>query len=130
MNKIHLLILVATSLTLSACTLPSSTLTDKSNRIATIPISPTASPSPTVSTVNQVTINDMKFSPAIISVKKGTTITWTNQDSANHRLFSSAFDSALMSQNDKFNFVATVVGTLDYQCTLHPSMTGKIIVTE
>jgi plastocyanin len=81
--------------------------------------------SPTTATIS---IKNFAFNPATITIKKGTTITWTNDDRAPHELKSSAFNSMVMSTGQSFSFVFNDSGTFDYSCSIHPSMTGKIIV--
>lgn len=76
------------------------------------------------------------FDPASDSVKVGTTVVWTNQDSASHTVTSGdpsagpsgTFDSGLIKPGDTFKHTFTSAGTTSYFCTVHPWMTGKIIV--
>jgi plastocyanin len=76
------------------------------------------------------------FDPASLSVKVGTTVTWTNQDAAAHTVTSGdpsagpsgVFDSGLIKPGNTFTHTFTTAGTTSYFCTVHPWMTGKIIV--
>ncbi|MGI0101776.1 MAG: cupredoxin domain-containing protein [Nitrosotalea sp.] len=76
------------------------------------------------------------FDPASLSVKVGTTVTWTNQDAAAHTVTSGdpsagpsgTFDSGLIKPGNTFKYTFTTPGTTSYFCTIHPWMTGKIIV--
>lgn len=76
------------------------------------------------------------FDPASLSVKIGTTVVWTNQDSAAHTVTSGTpsggpsgeFDSGLIKPGDNFKHTFTAAGTESYFCTVHPWMTGKVIV--
>ncbi|MDE1762618.1 MAG: cupredoxin domain-containing protein [Thaumarchaeota archaeon] len=76
------------------------------------------------------------FDPASDSVKVGTTVIWTNQDSVSHTVTSGdpsagpsgTFDSGLIKPGDTFKHTFTAAGTTSYFCTVHPWMTGKIIV--
>ncbi|MDE1765320.1 MAG: cupredoxin domain-containing protein [Thaumarchaeota archaeon] len=76
------------------------------------------------------------FDPASDSVKVGTTVVWTNQDSAAHTVTSGdqstgpsgTFDSGLIKPGNTFKYTFTTAGTTSYFCTIHPWMTGKIIV--
>lgn len=84
---------------------------------------------------NTVAIKDFAFSPATITVKVGTTVTWTNQDSAAHTVTSDSnskesFDSGSMAKDKTFTHTFNTAGTFDYICTFHPDMTGKVKVTE
>jgi plastocyanin len=75
------------------------------------------------------------FDPASNSVKVGTTVIWTNQDSASHTVTSGdpsagpsgTFDSGLIKPGNTFKHTFTETGTTSYFCTVHPWMTGKII---
>jgi plastocyanin len=82
-----------------------------------------------------VSLKNIQFSPKTLSVAKGTTVTWTNDDSVNHDVtktggpgpkFSSG--SGNMAQGDTFKQKLTTPGTIDYVCTVHPGMAGKITV--
>lgn len=80
-----------------------------------------------------VTIADMSFSPATITVQKGSTVTWTNQDSTPHTVTgddSGNMDSDSLSQGDTYKFTFNETGTFTYHCNFHSDMTGKVIVTE
>ncbi|HAR99921.1 MAG: Blue (Type 1) copper domain protein [Candidatus Moranbacteria bacterium GW2011_GWC2_37_73] len=77
---------------------------------------------------NTITIQNFAFSPATITVKKGTTVTWTNNDSAPHQINSATFNSNLFNKGQTFSFTFNEVGTFDYFCAIHPSMIGKVIV--
>ncbi len=84
--------------------------------------------------VNKVTIQDMAFSPANITVKKGTTVTWTNQDSIGHTVFETDGQpgphSSTLGKGQTYTFTYTTVGTFKYDCSIHPNMTGSVAVTE
>ncbi|MFZ3077633.1 MAG: cupredoxin family copper-binding protein [Candidatus Aenigmatarchaeota archaeon] len=88
---------------------------------------PSANQSPSS---NAVTIQNFAFSPATLTVKAGTTVTWTNQDSATHTVTSDsgAFDSGQLSNGGSFSQTFNTAGTFDYRCNNHPLMTAKIIV--
>ena len=78
-----------------------------------------------------VTIKDFAFDPGDLSVAKGTTVTWKNDDSATHRIKSGdgSFDSEDLKNGDSFEHTFDTAGTFDYICGIHPSMKGKITVT-
>jgi plastocyanin len=77
---------------------------------------------------NTVTIQNFAFNPGTLTVKQGTTVTWINQDSATHKIKSDTFNSPDLRQGDTYKFVFTTKGSYDYSCSIHPSMTGKIVV--
>lgn len=95
---------------------------------------PPASETPNQTTsTNSVTISDFAFSPATLTVKKGTTVTWTNKDSVAHTVTSDTgnmLDSPLFSAGETFSFTFNEVGTFSYHCTPHPQMKGTVIVTD
>ena len=84
---------------------------------------------------NTIDIKDFAFSPETLTIKKGTTVTWTNQDDARHDITpvgdASDFErSELLEQGESYNFTFNTVGTYEYICSPHPYMTGTIEVTE
>jgi len=90
-------------------------------------------PSSESSSSNKVTIANFSFSPANITVKKGTTVTWTNNDSVSHTVTADSGngpDSELLSNGQSYSFTFNDVGTFSYHCTPHPDMHGKVTVTE
>jgi plastocyanin len=76
------------------------------------------------------------FDPVQVSVKVGTTIIWTNKDSASHTVTSGnpsagpsgTFDSGLIKAGNTFQYKFSSAGATEYFCTIHPWMTGKIAV--
>jgi plastocyanin len=79
---------------------------------------------------NMVTIQNFAFSPATTTVKAGTKVTWTNQDSTTHHVVSDtgAFDSGNLNSGQSYSFTFNKTGSYPYHCSIHPSMTGTIIV--
>jgi plastocyanin len=80
---------------------------------------------------NEVWIQGMAFTPSSITVKEGTTITWTNKDAISHTVTSddNLFDSGSLGNGKTFTYTFTTTGTYQYHCSIHPSMTAKVIVT-
>jgi plastocyanin len=81
-----------------------------------------------------ITIKSFAFSPGEMTVKEGTTVTWTNLDGVGHTVVSDAgapeaISSGPISQGGSFSFTFTKPGTYPYHCSIHPSMTGSVIVT-
>jgi amicyanin len=78
----------------------------------------------------EVKIDNFTFAPQRLTVKAGTTVTWTNEDDIPHTVASStkAFKSKALDTDDKFSFTFTTPGTYEYFCSLHPHMTGAIVV--
>lgn len=86
------------------------------------------STSPSAVDTNAINIQNFAFSPATITVKKGTTVTWTNNDSAPHQIKSATFNSSQLNKGQTYSFTFNDTGTFDYSCAIHPSMLGKIII--
>lgn len=85
--------------------------------------------SPTPSTdKNVINIQGSKFSPAEITITKGETVTWINKDSVGHTVIGITFKSDLLDTGQSFKQLFNEVGTFEYNCSVHPSMIGKIIV--
>jgi plastocyanin len=78
----------------------------------------------------EVTIDNFNFSPTPLTVKRGTQITWTNADDIPHTVVNDgqAFKSKVLGTGEKFTFTAAKPGTYLYSCSIHPNMTGKIVV--
>ena len=78
----------------------------------------------------EVEIDQFAFVPQRITVKAGTTVTWINDDDAPHTITSSSklFKSKALDTEDKFAFTFTTPGTNAYFCSLHPHMTGVVVV--
>jgi len=83
---------------------------------------------------DSVEIKDYAFSPKTITVKKGTKVTWTNQDSVQHDVTSDTDgkgpSSELLSKGESYSFTFDEVGTFTYHCSPHPYMKGTVVVTE
>ena len=77
-----------------------------------------------------VAIDNFKFAAPTITVPVGTTVTWTNRDDAPHNVVSTdnAFKSPVLDTNQKFSHTFETPGTFKYYCSLHPRMTGQVIV--
>jgi plastocyanin len=80
----------------------------------------------------EVKIDNFTFGPAALTVPVGTTVTWTNKDDIPHTIVSTddprAFKSKVLDTDEKFSFTFSKPGTYPYFCSIHPKMTGKIIV--
>jgi len=78
----------------------------------------------------EVKIDNFSFTPVELKVAVGTTVTWTNGDDIPHTVVSTdkVFKSKVLDTGDKFSFTFTTAGTFPYFCSIHPKMTGKVIV--
>jgi plastocyanin len=78
-----------------------------------------------------VSIDNFTFGPQSLTVKAGTTVTWTNKDDIPHGIGSAdnAFaKSRALDTDDSFSFTFTKPGTYRYFCYIHPHMVGTIVV--
>ncbi len=89
--------------------------------------------SSTPASADKVSISDFSFSPVAITVKKGTTVTWTNNDSISHTVTSDTEhgpNSSTVSSGQTYSFTFNDEGTFNYHCSIHPQMQGTVTVTE
>lgn len=78
-----------------------------------------------------ISIANFTFAPPTLTVKAGTTVTWTNKDDIPHGIASSnnAFKkSVALDTDDSYSFTFTTPGTYQYFCYIHPHMVGSIVV--
>src|SRR5215813_2432214 len=77
-----------------------------------------------------VKIDNFSFTPASITVRAGTTIKWTNRDDIPHTVVADdkSFKSKTLDTDEEFSFTFSKPGTYSYFCSLHPKMTGKVVV--
>lgn len=80
-----------------------------------------------------VAIANFAFQPVNLHAKVGTTVTWTNRDTAPHTVTfrdSSHKSSGILRQGDSYSYTFTTAGTFAYYCDLHQYMTAQVTVTE
>jgi amicyanin len=96
------------------------------------PASASATDSPAPQGGTAVSISDFKFNPATLTVPVGTTVTWTNQDEEPHTLAAKdgSFHSPGIDTHGTYSFTFTTPGSYDYICSIHPFMTGTVVVTK
>jgi plastocyanin len=77
-----------------------------------------------------VQIGNFTFNSQMLTVKSGTTVTWTNADDIPHTVVSKdgVFKSKVLDTGDHFSFTFTKPGQFGYFCSLHPHMTASVIV--
>ena len=77
-----------------------------------------------------VKIDNFVFGPQALTVPVGATVTWTNSDDIPHTSVSTegVFKSKVLDTDEKFSYTFTKAGTYPYYCTIHPKMTGKVVV--
>lgn len=78
----------------------------------------------------EVKIDNFSFGPETLTVPVGTTVTWTNRDDIPHTVVSTdgVFKSKVRDTDEKFSYTFAKAGTYPYYCSVHPKMTGKIVV--
>jgi plastocyanin len=80
----------------------------------------------------EVKIDNFTFGPGTLTVPVGTTVTWTNKDDIPHTVVSTddskTFKSKVLDTDEKFSFTFSKAGTYPYFCSIHPKMTGKVVV--
>ena len=90
-----------------------------------------ATGSPAAVAGDQVSIDNFAFAPATLTVKVGTTVTWTNRDEEPHTVAASdgSFHSPGMGTGATFSHTFSTAGKFDYVCSIHPMMQGTVVVT-
>jgi plastocyanin len=78
----------------------------------------------------EVKIDSFAFGPGTLTVAVGTKVTWTNRDDIPHTVVSSggAFRSKVLATGEEFSYIFAKAGTFPYFCSIHPQMTGKVVV--
>ena len=120
-------LLIAASLAIGACSAGSSPSPAATAPPASVPPSAGGGGS-----ASAVTMQNLAFNPAALTVKVGTKVTWTNQDSTAHTV---TFDtggatSDNLAQSATYKQTFSTAGTLTYHCKIHSTMTGTVTVTQ
>jgi plastocyanin len=78
----------------------------------------------------QVMVDNFSFTPATAAIPVGTTVTWTNHDDIPHNVVSpdQKFKSPVLDTDETFSHTFDVAGTYKYYCSIHPRMTGQVVV--
>jgi plastocyanin len=80
----------------------------------------------------EVKIDNFSFGPGVLTVAVGTTVTWINHDDIPHTVVSTddpkAFKSKVLDTDEKFSYTFAKPGSYPYFCSVHPKMTGKVVV--
>jgi plastocyanin len=78
----------------------------------------------------EVRIDNFSFEPQTLTVAVGTEVVWVNRDDIPHTIVSAdgIFKSKVRDTDEKFSYRFAKSGTYSYYCSLHPKMTGKIVV--
>ena len=108
--------------------------TSNNSNAPTTPTSAKQNPSssnPTGTNTEKIQIKSFAFSPESLTIKAGTSVEWTNFDSASHTIVGNngiEINSPQLSKGQTYTTTFTNLGEYNYHCSIHPSMKGKIIV--
>ena len=85
---------------------------------------------PSTPLASEITIDNFTFGPTEVKVPVGTTVTWINHDDIPHTVVHAdkTFKSKVLDTDDRFSFTFTKAGTFPYFCSIHPKMTGTVVV--
>jgi len=78
----------------------------------------------------EITIDNFSFTPPDAKVPVGATVTWANHDDIPHTVVSTdkVFKSKVLDSDEKYAYTFSTAGTFTYFCSIHPKMTGRVIV--
>ncbi len=95
------------------------------------PTPASTTPTPSSASPGSVAIVDFSFAPSPLSVPAGTTVTWTNDGERSHTVTADdgSFSSGTLAPGQTFSHTFTTPGTYSYHCSIHGSMTAKVVVT-
>ena len=108
-------------------TFQTATLIASALMLSTVAVMSRAAPAPAAAAVK---IGNFTFQASVTTVKTGTTVTWINGDDIPHTVVSKdgVFKSKVLDTGDRFSFTFAKPGQFGYFCSLHPQMTGRIVV--
>jgi plastocyanin len=134
-HRALVLLAAAGLLTLAACGQAAGTPSASAagQQMPDMPMSSAAPAQAAPVTTDTIAIKEFAFTPANVTVKVGTTITWTNADEDPHTVMSSGTGGPLKSQTlntgESYRYTFTQAGHYDYLCSIHPFMTATVEVT-
>lgn len=97
------------------------------NQVPTMPVTVTPPVSNGAKIIN-ITIANFAFNPANVSISKGDTVKWTNDDQVPHQIAIMGSNSQVLNTGESYSITFEVAGSFDYHCNIHPSMTGNVTV--
>ena len=99
---------------------------------ATLAALPVLATTARAQTMHTVTIKNMSFSPANLTISAGDTVTWVNEDRPRHSAWDdsgNAFDTGLLGNGDSASVTFNTAGSFNYRCRPHAGMRGTITVS-
>jgi amicyanin len=126
-----LVVALATVAGLAACGGPSQAVAPGAPSSSMLMSAPATTAGTAPVAADTVRIKNFAFAPANVTVKVGTTVTWTNTDQEAHTVTAKngAFTSPALNNGSTYRYTFTKPGTYDYLCTIHPFMTATVVVT-
>lgn len=130
MMRIMTIGFIGVLMVLSSCAKSAPTTPTTPTTTPTTPTAPTTPTTPVTQGLNEVWAQGFSFNPATVTVKAGTTVSWTNKDADQHDVTSDTglFTRQINLGGPSFNYTFDKPGTYNYICGAHPGMTGKVIV--
>lgn len=123
------LIMIGVSLTFGCTGNKTTTPTDSPTATLTATPEATYTATPATTPMNvEVTINNLTFDPANVSISVGDTVVWKNVDKVEHQIKIAEAESTILTEGKIFSHTFNTAGTFNYTCTIHPSMKGTVIV--
>jgi plastocyanin len=97
---------------------------------AAVATAPAATDAPAPAATISISMKDFMFAPPSLTVKAGSTVTWTNLDQEPHTVVSTSglFRSGALDTRESFSYRFAAPGTYPYFCTIHPRMVGTVVV--
>jgi plastocyanin len=96
--------------------------------MAALAIALSLAAAPVLAADQAVTIEGFAFSPGTVTVNVGDSVAWTNNDGATHTATGSGFDTGNIANGASASVTFQSAGTFDYACSIHPQMTGTVVV--
>ena len=121
MKKIFVLAILALVIFAAGCTQQAASA-NQTNQTASNP------PETTQPQTASVSISGFAFDPATITISKGSTVTWVNNDAVAHTITGADFDSGTLDSGKSYSHKFDSAGTFEYHCAIHPSMKGTVVV--
>jgi plastocyanin len=122
--------MVAVALAIAACSGKATPAPSSQASAAPPAASTTPSAAATTAAGSEVTIASFSFQPTTLTITVGTTVTWTNTDSATHTVTADdgSFNSDKLGSGATFSQTFATAGTFAYHCAIHSSMKATVTV--